>query len=357
MALAMLVPHASKRAIVPHWHSQWHPKSELEQGTSACGAVDVELAIGKYLEGYGFPKRDRTASRRASKARLRLLRSSATDDLGPGIRSFNATPGGMGGGASRIGNPRQSFEAVGDAPVDTLHQVRHRIPMMSIDNTYSQAELREYATRTQKLLDGDPIAWVVELKIDGVAASVIYEKGRLTQAITRGDGQVGDDITHNIRTVRGLPTRLHTDRPPDILEVRGEVYMTNADLVRLNEQRVAAGEPAYKNTRNVTAGTIRLLDSRICAQRNLRFFCHGIGYCEGYAPRTHQDFLRQAADWAIPVTPEVVVLKSIDEVVEECGRKIERFHELDFEVDGIVIKVNDYDQRRLLERLLNHLGG
>ncbi len=234
---------------------------------------------------------------------------------------------------------------LGDAPLSELAQVAHRLPMMSIDNTYSEAELREYAQRTQKLLAGQSIEWVVELKIDGVAASIIYEDGVLVRALTRGDGEVGDDITHNIRTVRGLPSRLLSDRPPKILEIRGEVYMTNDDLVRLNESRAAHDEPAFKNTRNVTAGTIRLLDSRLCAQRNLRFFCHGIGYCEGFVPPDHQTFLDQARQFGIPITPDVVVFRSIDDVIAHCARRIESFHELDFEVDGIVVKVNSYQQR------------
>lgn len=139
-----------------------------------------------------------------------------------------------------------------------------------------------------------------------------------------------------------------TDSPPKIFEVRGEVYMTNDDLVRLNESRAAIGEPAFKNTRNVTAGTIRLLDSRLCAQCNLRFLCHGIGYCEGFEPPDHQTFLEHARAFGIPITPNVAVLRSIDDVVAHCAEWIENFHELDFEVDGIVIKVNSFDQRKTL---------
>ncbi len=237
---------------------------------------------------------------------------------------------------------------LGDAPISELVQVAHRRPMMSIDNTYSEDELREYANRTQKLLGNEPIEWAVELKVDGVAASIVYENGHLVQALTRGNGEVGDDITHNIRTVRGLPGRLMTNDPPKRLEIRGEVYMTNQELVRINEDRVAAGEALFKNTRNVTAGTIRLLDSRICAQRNLRFMCHGIGDCEGFFPETHATFLDQARQLGIPTTPNVVVFKSIDAVIEHSAKLIENFHELDFEVDGIVVKVNSFKQRETL---------
>ncbi len=130
-------------------------------------------------------------------------------------------------------------QRVGDAPVDHLEQVVHRFPMLSIENTYSEQELRAYMARTSKLLDGEPIDWVVELKVDGVAVSIIYEEGRLARAVTRGNGEVGDDITHNIRTVLGVPLRLLGASPPPLLEVRGELYMTNSDLVLLNEARAS----------------------------------------------------------------------------------------------------------------------
>jgi DNA ligase (NAD+) len=237
---------------------------------------------------------------------------------------------------------------LGDAPINELVQVAHRLPMMSIDNTYSEEELREYANRTQKLLGSELIEWAVELKVDGVAASITYEDGHLVQALTRGNGEIGDDITHNIRTIRGLPGRLSTDIPPKRLEIRGEVYMTNQELVRINEDRAASGEALFKNTRNVAAGTIRLLDSKICAQRNLRFMCHGIGDCEGFSPETHTDFLDRARQLGIPTTPNVVVFNSIDAVIEHSAMLIEKFHELDFEVDGIVVKVNSFKQREML---------
>jgi DNA ligase (NAD+) len=237
---------------------------------------------------------------------------------------------------------------LGDAPISDLVQVAHRLPMMSIDNTYSEAELREYAARTYKLLGQEPIEWAVELKVDGVAASIIYEHGHLKQALTRGNGEVGDDVTHNMRTVRGLPATLMAAQPPAILEVRGEVYMTNQDLVRLNQERTERGESTFKNTRNVVAGSIRLLDSRICAQRNLRFMCHGLGYGEGYRADTHIQFLKDCREFGIPTTPNVQVFASIDEVIEHSHRLIEAFHDLDFEVDGIVIKVNSYAQRKRL---------
>ncbi|MFN7292155.1 MAG: NAD-dependent DNA ligase LigA [Pirellula sp.] len=237
---------------------------------------------------------------------------------------------------------------LGDAPLDGLTQVTHRIPMLSIDNTYTEGELRDYFQRTEKLLPGEPIEWVVELKVDGVAASIRYEEGRLVQAVTRGNGEVGDDITHNVRTLRGLPHKLFGEDIPKVLELRGEVYMNNSDLVLLNEERIRNGEAEFKNTRNVTAGAIRLLDSRICAQRRLRFLCHGMGFFEGIKERTHMGFLNRVKELGVPLTPGVKSFTDKDELIAHCNTIVENLHSLDFEVDGIVIKVNSFDQRETL---------
>lgn len=245
-------------------------------------------------------------------------------------------------------SPDSPTKRLGDRPVDGLMQISHRIPMLSIENTYTEQELRDFFQRTEKLLSGEKIEWVVELKVDGVAASIRYERGLLAQAVTRGNGEVGDDITHNIRTIRGLPQRLVGESIPDLLEVRGEVYMRNSDLVSLNEERVKAGEAEFKNPRNVTAGSIRLLDSKLCAQRKLRFLCHGIGYCDGTQARDHMAFLEKVRLMGIPITPGVRVFTDKDELIQHCNSIVETLHELDFEVDGIVIKVNSLEQRETL---------
>lgn len=241
--------------------------------------------------------------------------------------------------------PDSPTQRVGGQPVPYLEQVEHRVPMLSIENTYSIAELRDFGTRTAKGLADEAIQWVVELKIDGVAVAIVYEDGVLARAVTRGNGVVGDDITHNVRTIADVPLRLETDHPPRVLEVRGEVYMTNSDLVRLNEEQKAKGETLYANTRNVTAGSIRLLDPRICAERRLRVFCHGVGYCEGLRSANHQDFLQEIAEYGLPATPMVECFPNFDAAVDHCEELVERLHELDFEVDGLVLKVNDFEQR------------
>ncbi len=244
--------------------------------------------------------------------------------------------------------PDSPTQRTGDRPVAGLAEVAHRVPMLSIDNTYSIEELQNYGRRTEKLLAGETIEWVVELKIDGVAVSLLYEDGRLVRGATRGNGVTGDDITHNVRTIRDVPLRLAGDAPPPVLEVRGEVYMTNSDLVRLNQRQQAEGKPPFANTRNVTAGSIRQLDPRVCAGRNLRVFCHGVGYAEGLRATTHTEFLAELARYGLPATPLVECFESFDAAAAHCEQLIGRLHELDFEIDGLVLKVNRFGQRERL---------
>lgn len=243
--------------------------------------------------------------------------------------------------------PDSPTQRIGDAPVPELVQVPHRVPMLSIDNSYDPREVREFAARAHKLLGGEPIEWVVELKVDGVAVGIHYEHGRLVRGVTRGNGVVGDDVTHNIRTIQEVPLVL-AGHPPPVLEVRGEVYIRNSDLVVINQQQQKEGKEVYANTRNLAAGSLRQLDPRICAQRRLRFMAHGNGYCEGLTARTHMEFLEQIRTFGLPVTPWVKCLPDIDAALAWCDEVIERLHELDFEVDGLVIKVNSFEQRERL---------
>jgi len=244
--------------------------------------------------------------------------------------------------------PDSPTQRVGDQPVEGLHPIQHRLPMLSIDNTYNVDELREFGVRVAKLLPGEQVEWVVELKIDGVAVSLVYEQGRLIYGVTRGNGVTGDDITHNLRTVLGVPLRLSGKHVPDVLEVRGEIYMTNADLVRLNEEQAKKGEKLFANSRNVAAGTIRMLDPRICAQRRLRLFCHSVGYAEGLKAKTHMEFLKEIRGYGLPATPLVECFDTFDGAVAHCETLIERLHELEFEIDGLVLKVNSLSQRERL---------
>ena len=243
-------------------------------------------------------------------------------------------------------------QRVGDEPVPELESVRHRVPMMSIDNTYSAEDLAAWGTRVEKLLaeagaEG-PAEWVLELKIDGVAMSLTYEAGGLKLGATRGNGVTGDDVTHNVRTIHGVPLVLDLDHPPASIEIRGEVYMTNTDLVALNEAQAKEGLPPFANTRNVAAGSIRLLDPRECARRPLRFFCHGVGDAAGLGAASQTELLAWAVKAGLPVAPGTRVFSSLDALVERGTELIEELHALDFEVDGFVVKVNRFDQQRLL---------
>ncbi len=245
-------------------------------------------------------------------------------------------------------------QRVGGAPVPHLNNVKHRLPMLSIDNTYSLDELKEYGARTAKLLPKEELEWMVELKIDGVAASVIYENGLLTRAVTRGDGKTGDDITHNVRTIPDIPLKLTTKNPPEILEVRGEVFITNSDLVKINQRQEKAGQKVYANTRNLAAGTVRLLDPQEASSRKLRMFCHGVGYCEGLKSDSYDAFLKEIASYGLPATPLAKHFKTFDKATAYCteleGELEEKLAELDFEIDGIVLKVNGFEHQERLGR-------
>lgn len=244
--------------------------------------------------------------------------------------------------------PDSPTQRIGDEPVEGLTPVTHRVPMMSIDNTYDLDELKKYGERTAKLLPDETIEWVVELKIDGVAVSIRYENGELVQGATRGNGRVGDDVTHNLRTIPDCPLRLTGPHIPKVLEVRGEVYITNADLVKMNEEQAARGEEPFKNSRNCAAGAIRLLDPKICAERRLRLFVHGVGEVDGLRATAHSEFLKEIQGYGLPATPLVESFKSFEAAVAHCEEVVERLHELPFEIDGLVLKVNDFAQREKL---------
>src|SRR5262245_3376106 len=158
--------------------------------------------------------------------------------------------------------PDSPTQRVGGQPIEGFRTVEHRVPMLSIDNTYDASELREFDARIRKALGGEKVTYVVELKIDGVAISLTYEDAMFSVGATRGDGERGDDVTHNLKTIRGIPLRLKGDQAPPLVEIRGEVYMTRADLIRINRERQERGEEPYANPRNLSAGTLKLLDPK-----------------------------------------------------------------------------------------------
>ena len=237
---------------------------------------------------------------------------------------------------------RVGEKLTGDRPV-----VRHLVPMLSIENVYSEGELRDFGRSIVEQFPDEVVEWVCELKIDGVAASVIYEKGVLSLALTRGDGVSGEDITANVRTIQDIPLRL-TGNVPDYLEVRGEIYMPNAELVRLNYLQAQRGKKPFANTRNVTAGSLKQDDPAVCAERHLRFFAHSVGSTEGMGVLNHLDFMNRLHELGFATSPYMKRFDCFDQAVNYCGEMIEHLHELDFEIDGIVLKVNDFRQREVL---------
>lgn len=260
---------------------------------------------------------------------------------------------------------------VGGAPIAGFVTVEHRVPMLSIDNVYNEAELAEFGQRVSKLLDGRPCEWLVEYKVDGVALSLIYEAGKLVRAVTRGDGRRGDDVTHNARTMRGVPLQLRniaddaadsrhppgramnsssSDHPaiPSVLEVRGEAFISNTDFAQLQLAAVERGEEPLKNSRNATAGAIKLLDPTQCAERKLRFFAHSVGSLEGASFQTHGEFLNRIGQLGLPSVPGTSILPNWDAAVEHCQSLMQNLHTLDFEVDGLVLKVNSLALREEL---------
>ena len=244
--------------------------------------------------------------------------------------------------------PDSPTRRVGGQPIEGFTTVAHRIPMLSIDKATTPDELREFDGRVRKVLGKEPVRYVVELKIDGVAISLTYVNGLLQLGATRGDGFRGDDVTHNLMTVKGVPLRLRTDDPPALFEARGEVYTKRADFARLNEERKQAGEDVLINPRNSTAGALKLLDPKLCAKRRLRLFAYSLGAVEGVTVKSHLEALDLLRRYGFPVNPHVQMCENIEEVIAYCQSWEERRHELDFDTDGLVVKVNDFGQQRRL---------
>ena len=243
--------------------------------------------------------------------------------------------------------PDSPTQRVSGAPLEEFAQITHRTPMLSLDNTYSEAEVVEFFRRMMRLLPGETIRTVVEPKVDGVAISVFYKNGRLQYAATRGNGSVGDDVTQNVRTIRSVPYSLQGD-VPDEVEIRGEVFFPKNAFRKLNEEREQAGESLFANPRNTAAGTLKQLDSRITASRGLGVVFYGFGYFSGSELRSHQESLKKLADWGLPAPAKIWTADSPEAVIEAIKALDEIRHDLSYETDGAVIKVDDYPQREAL---------
>jgi DNA ligase (NAD+) len=244
--------------------------------------------------------------------------------------------------------PDSPTQRVSEQPVDGFETVAHAVPMLSIDNTYNEEELRAFDERVAKGTETDDYDYTVEPKIDGLAISLRYEKGHLTQAVTRGNGQQGDNVLSNVLTIKSIPQLLqHHEKAPDILEVRGEVYMPKKAFAELNAAKVEAGDPEFANPRNAAAGSLKLLDARITATRNLAFFAYSVGQASTPLAQTHYDAQEKLKDFGIPVNTTLKA-KNIDQVIKICHSQEKTKNSLDYQIDGAVIKVNRYDQHDLL---------
>ncbi len=247
-----------------------------------------------------------------------------------------------------LATPDSPTRRVGGAPVDGLPNVRHEVPLLSLENAYSEAELDAWLARVTDRLDGRLPEVVCELKIDGLSISLVYEEGVLVRGATRGDGTTGEDVTPNVRTIRVLPLRL-PEGAPRLLEVRGEVYLGKSAFKALNAAREEAGEPLFANPRNAAAGSLRLLDSRETARRRLSVFLYSVARWEGEgAPATQAGSLEALERLGLPVSPNRFVARSADEVKSFLAEWREKRHALDLETDGAVLKVSPVSgQQRL----------
>jgi DNA ligase (NAD+) len=243
--------------------------------------------------------------------------------------------------------PDSPTQRVGNVPADLFAPVAHRAPMLSLDNTFSFEELEAWNARVEKRV-GDAARFVCELKIDGVACALTYERGRLVRGATRGDGVTGEDITANVRTVRGVPPKLLMKDPPELIEVRGEMYFPVKAFGKLNEELTANEQRPFANPRNAAAGSLRQKDPKVTSSRPLRLWVHSFGAADGVSFDSHLGFLEWAASAGLPVPPTTTGVDSIDEVEAFLTNWEEHRHSIDWEIDGAVIKVDQTELQREL---------
>jgi DNA ligase (NAD+) len=252
-------------------------------------------------------------------------------------------------------------QRVGAAPLDAFESHEHRVPMLSLDNCFSTAALREFDGRIRRFLKLGPdvaIEYVSELKIDGLAVSLTYEQGRLAVGATRGDGTRGENVTQNLRTIRALPLQLTGDSSkvtvPSFVEVRGEVYLTHTEFRRVNQDREQRGEPPFANPRNAAAGSLRQLDPSITAGRRLQIFAYGVGACEGCLLASQWQLLELLDSWGFRTNPNRLLCGGIEEVIQFCEEWATRRAELPYDIDGVVVKVNDFALQAQLGAVSRH---
>ncbi|EOC1052184.1 NAD-dependent DNA ligase LigA [Cronobacter sakazakii] len=246
--------------------------------------------------------------------------------------------------------PDSPTQRVGAAPLTEFSQVRHEVPMLSLDNVFDEASFLAFNKRVQdRLKSTDALVYCCELKLDGLAVSLLYENGLLVRAATRGDGTTGEDITLNVRTIRAIPLKLRGDNIPARLEVRGEVFLPQAGFEKINEEARRTGGKVFANPRNAAAGSLRQLDPRVTAKRPLTFFCYGVGLLEGgELPRSHMERLQQFKAWGLPVSERIRLVKTPEEVLAFYHQVEADRPTLGFDIDGVVIKVDSLELQEQL---------
>jgi DNA ligase (NAD+) len=245
--------------------------------------------------------------------------------------------------------PESPTQRVGAKPLKQFAEVRHTIPMLSLNNAFSDEEAEEFDRRARERLGEERIHYVAEPKLDGLAIAVVYENGALTRAATRGDGTTGEDVTLNVRTIESVPLRLRGKHIPELLEVRGEVYMPHKGFAELNKRQVKRGEKTFANPRNAAAGSLRQLDPRITAERPLEMYCYGVGEVRGAdLPDRHSKILEQLRDWGLRVSPEIKVVRGIDACLDYHRDLLDKRETLPYDIDGVVYKVDRIEQQQEL---------
>src|SRR5438270_4380759 len=242
--------------------------------------------------------------------------------------------------------PDSPTQRVGAQPSEKFAKVRHARPMMSLANAMSDDELLEFDARVRKLVGGERVTYVFEPKLDGLAVTLTYQEGKLVRGATRGDGEVGEDVTGNLRTIRSVPLQL--EGAPRVFEARGEVFIRKADFVKFNQEREAAGEPTFVNPRNSAAGSLRQLDPRETAKRPLSIFFYDVGETGELRFSSHWDKLQKLKELGLRTNPENKLARSLDEIRASYADLLKRRHDVAYEIDGSVVKVDSEDQRRRL---------
>lgn len=246
--------------------------------------------------------------------------------------------------------PDSPTQRIGGKPLDGFAEVRHAIPMLSLGNAFSEDDVRDFDRRArEKLETGDTIDYFCEPKLDGLAISLRYENGKLVQAATRGDGQVGEDVTQNARTIPSIPLKLTGKNIPDVVEVRGEVFMSHAGFEKLNARARERGDKLFVNPRNAAAGSLRQLDPQLTAERPLEIYCYGVGeVTEGVLPGRQGDILEQLKTWGMRINPESRRVQGLQGCLDYYADMQQRRDALDYDIDGVVYKVDRLDQQREL---------